>query len=169
MARLPTRSFFIVSVSKLGLLAQPSIIAEDGQGEAMSSCVPVVAGHRPQSRALASLSTNRGGSYIAFGTVRGRGALPRGVAAQEARVPRRRGRTIGTFIIGACVVVLFVVALFGERFRWHPYGLRVMKAEVSAAERAISVARGVHDEHSRDNFASTAPVRLACKFWRRKV
>ena len=43
--------------------------------------------------------------------------------AQEDPVPRRRGRTIGTFIIGACVLLLFVHALFGERFRWHPHGL----------------------------------------------
>jgi hypothetical protein len=53
-------------------------------------------------------------------------------------VPRRRGRTIGTFIIGACVLLLFAHALFGERFRWHPYGLPVVRAEISPAERAIS-------------------------------
>jgi hypothetical protein len=58
-------------------------------------------------------------------------------------VPRRRGRTIGTFIIGACVLLLFAHALFGERFRWRPHGLPVVKAEISPTERAISVGDAV--------------------------
>jgi hypothetical protein len=62
---------------------------------------------------------------------------------QEDPVPRRRGRTIGTFIIGACVLLLFAHALVGERFRWHPHGLPVVKAEISPAERAISVGADV--------------------------
>ena len=56
---------------------------------------------------------------------------------------RRRGRTIGTFIIGTCVLLLFAHALFGERFPWRPHGLPVVKAEISPAERAISVGAAV--------------------------
>ena len=63
--------------------------------------------------------------------------------AQEDFVPRRRGRTIGTFIIGTCVLLLFAHALFGDRFRWRPHGLPVVKAEISPAERAISVGAAV--------------------------
>jgi hypothetical protein len=62
---------------------------------------------------------------------------------EEDPVPRRRGRTIGTIIIGSCVLLLFAHALFGERFRWHPHGIPVVKAEISPAERAISVGADV--------------------------
>jgi hypothetical protein len=58
-------------------------------------------------------------------------------------VPRPRGRTIGTFIIGACMLLLFAHALFGERFRWRPHGLPVARAEISLTERAISVGAAV--------------------------
>jgi hypothetical protein len=58
-------------------------------------------------------------------------------------VPRRRGRTIGTLIIGACVLLLFAHALFGERFRWRPHGLPVVRAEITPAERALSVGAAV--------------------------
>ena len=51
--------------------------------------------------------------------------------------------TIGTFIIGACVLLLFAHAFLGDRLRWRPHGLPVVKAEISPAERAISVGAAV--------------------------
>jgi hypothetical protein len=51
--------------------------------------------------------------------------------------------TIGAFIIGACALLLFAHAFGGERFRWRPHGLPVVKAEISPAERAISVGAAV--------------------------
>jgi hypothetical protein len=41
------------------------------------------------------------------------------------------------------VLLLFVHALFGERFRWRPYGPPVVRAEISSAERTISVGAAV--------------------------
>jgi hypothetical protein len=41
------------------------------------------------------------------------------------------------------VLLLFSHAPFGERFRWRPHGLPVVKAEISPAERAISVGADV--------------------------
>src|SRR5436853_931350 len=58
-------------------------------------------------------------------------------------MPRRRGRTIGTLIIGACILLLFAHALFGERFRWPVNGLPAMKAEIASTERVPSIGTPV--------------------------
>lgn len=61
----------------------------------------------------------------------------------DLRMPRRRGRAIGTLIIGACVVVAFGYALsnYSERSPTLPF--RAMKAEVGAAERALAPGASV--------------------------
>ena len=56
---------------------------------------------------------------------------------------RRRGRTIGTFIVGASVLLLFVHALFGERVRWPTHNISLIKAESAPAERLVTVGTAV--------------------------
>src|SRR5262245_18851020 len=57
---------------------------------------------------------------------------------------RRRGRIIGTFIIGTCMLLLFAQPLIGDRLRWRADGLSVMKADMTpAAERALSLGTTV--------------------------
>ena len=58
-------------------------------------------------------------------------------------MPRRRGRTIGTFIVGACVLLLFAHALFGERVRWPTHNISLIKAESAPAERLVTVGTAV--------------------------
>jgi hypothetical protein len=45
--------------------------------------------------------------------------------------------------LGHVCCLLFVHAVFGERFCWRPHGLPVVKAEISPAEQAISVGVAV--------------------------
>ena len=55
---------------------------------------------------------------------------------------RRRGRTIGTVLIGTFVLLAFGYALFGDRtLRMIPSP--VMKAEVSLSERSLEVGASV--------------------------
>ena len=71
-------------------------------------------------------------------------ALPDCVGGgQEAPVARRRGRTIGTFIVGACVFLLFAHALFGKRLHWSADSLPFMKAESASEERLLSLGTAV--------------------------
>jgi hypothetical protein len=58
-------------------------------------------------------------------------------------VLRLRGRMIGTFVVGAFVILIFAHALVGERLRWAPHGLPVVKAEITPAERSLSVGAAV--------------------------
>jgi len=58
-------------------------------------------------------------------------------------MPRRRGRTIGTFIVGACVLLLFAHALLGERFRWPAQNISLIKADSAPAERLVTVGTPV--------------------------
>jgi hypothetical protein len=62
---------------------------------------------------------------------------------QEAPVPRRLGKTIGMFIAGACVFLLFAHALFDKRLRWPADSLPFMKAESASAERLLSLGTAV--------------------------
>jgi hypothetical protein len=55
---------------------------------------------------------------------------------------RRRGRTIGTILIGTFVLIAFVYALFGNgTLRTMPSP--VMKAEVSQSERNLALGASV--------------------------
>ena len=56
-------------------------------------------------------------------------------------MPRRRGRTIATFIIVGCVLMPFAHA--AERFPRPAEGLPLIKAEVALAERSLTVGTAV--------------------------
>ena len=56
---------------------------------------------------------------------------------------RRRGRTLGTFVIGAFVLIAFAYALFGDSVGWRTMPSPVMKAEVSQSERSLAVGASV--------------------------
>jgi hypothetical protein len=56
---------------------------------------------------------------------------------------RRRGRTIGTFLIGAFVLIAFAYSLFGNSTGWRTMPSPVMKAEVSQSERSLAVGASV--------------------------
>ena len=58
-------------------------------------------------------------------------------------MPRRLGKTIGMFIAGACVFLLFAHALFGKRLHWPADSLPVMKVESASAERLLSLGTAV--------------------------
>jgi len=68
-----------------------------------------------------------------------------GAALRRNFVPRRLGKTIGTFSIGACLLLILAHALFGDRVRGAlaPYRLPVMRAEISPAEHAVSLGAPV--------------------------
>ena len=56
---------------------------------------------------------------------------------------RQRGRTIGTFLIGAFVLIAFAYSLFGGSTNWRTMPSPVMKAEVSQSERSLAVGASV--------------------------
>jgi hypothetical protein len=56
---------------------------------------------------------------------------------------RRRGRTVGTFVIGAFVLIAFAYALFGDSVGPRTMPSPVMNAEVSQSERALAVGASV--------------------------
>ena len=56
-------------------------------------------------------------------------------------MPQRRGRTIGTFIVGACVLLLFAQSLLGERFPAH--NIPRIKADSAPAECSLTVGTTV--------------------------
>ena len=56
---------------------------------------------------------------------------------------RRRGRTLGTFVIGAFVLIAFAYALFADSVGWRTMPSPVMKAEVSQSERSLAVGASV--------------------------
>ena len=56
-------------------------------------------------------------------------------------MPRRRGRTIATFIIVGCVLMPFAHA--AERFPRSAEGLPLIKTEVALAERSLTVGTAV--------------------------
>jgi hypothetical protein len=56
---------------------------------------------------------------------------------------RQRGRTIGTFLTGAFVVVAFTYALFGDRVGLRTMRSPVMKAEAAQLERSLAVGARV--------------------------
>ena len=56
---------------------------------------------------------------------------------------RRRGRTTGTFLIGAFVLIAFAYALFGHPAEQRTIPSPVVKAEMSHAERSLSVGASV--------------------------
>ena len=56
---------------------------------------------------------------------------------------RRRGRTLGTFVIGAFVLIAFAYALFGDSVGRRTMPSPVMKAEVSQSERSLAVGASV--------------------------
>jgi PRC-barrel domain len=56
---------------------------------------------------------------------------------------RRRGRTVGTLVIGAFVLIAFAYALFGDSVGWRTMPSPVMKAEVSQSERSLTVGASV--------------------------
>jgi hypothetical protein len=56
---------------------------------------------------------------------------------------RQRGRTIGTFLTGAFVMIAFTYTLFGDRVALRTMRSPVMKAEVSQLERSLAVGARV--------------------------
>jgi hypothetical protein len=91
---------------------------------------------------------------------------------------RRRGRTIGTFLIGAFVLIAFAYAFFGDSVGWRTMPAPVMKAEVSQSERSLAVgssvlaadgtkvgsvsgiSRGVHGHIERIRVITASPLGL---------
>ena len=58
-------------------------------------------------------------------------------------MPRRRGLTLGTFVIGACALLPSAPALSGEPL-WQPAdGLPITRAEGTLAERLLAVGTTV--------------------------
>ena len=57
-------------------------------------------------------------------------------------IPRRRGRTIGTVIIGACVLLMAAHALTRDRDS-RAFPLPAMKANISELERTLHRGAGV--------------------------
>jgi hypothetical protein len=56
---------------------------------------------------------------------------------------RRRGRTIGTFLIGAGVLIALAYALFGDPASWRTVPSPVMKAQGSQPEPSLAVGASV--------------------------
>jgi ABC-type transporter Mla subunit MlaD len=56
---------------------------------------------------------------------------------------RRRGKTIGTFLIGAFVLIAFAYSLFGDSTGWRTMPSPVMKAEVPQSDRSMAVGANV--------------------------
>ena len=50
---------------------------------------------------------------------------------------RRRGRTIGTFVIGAIVLIALAYALFGDPISWRTMPSPVFKAQVFHSEFSL--------------------------------
>jgi hypothetical protein len=57
-------------------------------------------------------------------------------------VPRRHGRTIGTFMLGACLLLLLAHALFAA-YLPGPHRQRAVKAQINPAEQTLSIGAPV--------------------------
>ena len=56
---------------------------------------------------------------------------------------RRRGRTLGTFVIGAFVLIALAFALFSDSHGWRTMPSPAMRAELSQSKRSLVVGASV--------------------------